>query len=89
MKHAYLVLLAALAAGTASGQSGKQADPADSQARVPAAPYRSAFEGYRSLEEPKRIPWRNANEEAARVGGHLGILREQAARGKPSQGELK
>ena len=45
--------------------------------------------GYRSLEEPKRIPWRDANQEVGRVGGHVGILREQAAREKPSQGERK
>ena len=89
MKHAYLCLLAALAAGTATAQSGSRPDPADPLARVPVAPYRSAFEGYRSLEEPKRIPWRDANAEAGRVGGHIGILREQATREKQPPGERK
>jgi len=89
MKHAHWCLLAALAAGTATAQSGARPDPADPQARVTVAPYRSAFEGYRGLDEPKRIPWRDANQEVGRVGGHVGILREQAAREKPSQGERK
>jgi hypothetical protein len=89
MKHAHWLLLAALAAGAAAAQSGARPDPADPQARVPAVPYRSAFEGYRSLEEPKRVPWRDANQEVGRVGGHMGVLREQATREKQSPGERK
>lgn len=84
MKHAHWCLLAAFAAGTATAQSGKRPDPADADARVPAATYRSAFEGYRRLEGEARTNWRAANEEVRRVGGHVGILRE-----KPAQGERK
>lgn len=78
MKHAYWLLLAALAAGNAVGKEEKRPDPADPKASVPASPHRSTFEGFRGLEEPKPVPWREANEEAARIGGHLGILRGQA-----------
>lgn len=84
MKHAHWLLLAALAAGNAGGKEEKRPDPADPHASVPVSPYRSVFEGYRSLEEPKAVPWREANEEAARIGGHLGILR-----GQPKPGERK
>ncbi|MDH3319346.1 MAG: hypothetical protein OEO84_06605 [Betaproteobacteria bacterium] len=87
--HVYLIALAALAAGTVSAQTGARPDPADPQARTPAPVYRSAFEGYRRLEDGQRPSWREANEEAARAGGHVGIVREQMAREKAAQGERK
>lgn len=89
MKHVPWYLLAALAASTASAQSPVPPDPADPQARVPAPVYRSAFEAFRTLEAGRRVNWREANEEAARIGGHIGILREQMARDKAAQGERK
>ena len=85
MKHAHWLLLAALAAGNASAQSGTRPDPADPNARVPETAYRSAFEGYQRHELSKQTPWRDANEEVGRVGGHVGILREQAARDKSAR----
>ena len=81
MKHAHWLLLAALAAGNAVAQEQKRPDPADPRVTSQAPVYRSAFEGYRRIEEPKRIPWREANDEVERVGGHIGILREQARQG--------
>lgn len=78
MKHAHWLLLAAFAAGNAVGKEDRRPDPADPQAPVLQSTYRSAFEGYRSLEEPKAVAWRDANDAAARIGGHIGILREQA-----------
>jgi hypothetical protein len=89
MKHSHWLLLAALAAGTVSAQTPARPDPADSAARVPAPAYRSSFEGYRRLENGNPPRWRAANDEAARIGGHVGILREQAAREKQAQGERK
>jgi hypothetical protein len=89
MKHIPWYLLAALAAGTASGQTPAHPDPADPAVRVPAPTYRSAFEGYRRLEIGDPPRWREANDEAARIGGHVGILREQMAREKAAQGERK
>jgi len=85
MKHVPWYLLAALAAGTATAQIPARPDPTNPAARVPAPTYRSAFEGFRRLEETPRTGWREANDEAARIGGHLGILRDQAAREKQSQ----
>lgn len=82
MKQLTWTLLAALAAGQAVAQETKRPDPADPQAKVPAPVYRSAFEGYRRLEEPRRVPWREANDEAERVGGHIGILRGLARQGE-------
>jgi len=85
MKHTHWLLLAALAAGNAWAQSGTRPDPADPNARVPETAYRSAFEGYQRHELSKQTPWRDANEEVGRVGGHVGILREQAARDKSAR----
>lgn len=87
--HVYLIALAALAAGTAFAQTGARPDPADPQAPAPAPVYRSAFEDFRRLEDAPRPNWREANEEAARIGGHIGILRELMAREKEKQGERK
>src|SRR5512134_1320044 len=87
MKHAHWLLLAALAAGTASAQSGARPDPADPTVRVPESAYRSAFEGYRLHELSRQTPWRDANQEVGRVGGHVGILREQGAREKDASGK--
>lgn len=89
MKHSHWLLLAALAAGTASAQTSARADPADPAIRVPAPTYRSAFEDYRRLEIAGPPRWREANDEAARIGGHIGILREQMAPEKAAQGERK
>jgi hypothetical protein len=89
MKHAHWLLLAAFAAGNAVAQAGKRPDPADPNAKAPAQVYRSAFEGYRNLEEAKPTVWRDANDAAARIGGHIGILREQAAGERAKQGERK
>ena len=89
MKHVPWYLFAALAAGPATAQIPARPDPTNPAARVPAPPYRSAFEGFRRLEETPRTRWREANDEAARIGGHIGVLREQAAREKQAQGERK
>jgi len=82
-------LLAALAAGTAFAQAPGRADPADPRVPAPAPAYRSAFEDYRRLEPGQRANWRDANEEAARIGGHIGVLREQMSRSKPTPEDRK
>lgn len=82
-------LLAASAAGVAFAEAPKRPDPADAQLRVPAPTYRSAFEGYKPTGPDPKPVWREANEEVGRVGGHIGILREQARREAQSAGERK
>ena len=37
--------------------------------------YRSAFEGYRSFQEPEARSWRDANEETRALGGHMGHVK--------------
>ena len=82
MQHRHWIWLAALAAGNAGAQSAARPDPADPAVRVPETAYRSAFEGYRNHDLSKQIPWRAANEEVGRVGGHVGILRDPASQEK-------
>lgn len=52
--------------------------PADPQALVPPPQHASAFNGYRPFRDEKPGPWREINDEVARVGGHLGIFRSNA-----------
>lgn len=72
----FLVLMLAMAA--ASGVA-PAAEPSPSQKSPPQAPaYRSAFEGYRPLiDEPLR-PWREVNDEVARLRGHIGHIGSEA-----------
>ncbi len=55
------------------------ADPADPEAKVPAAAYRSPFEGYRALGDEAVGDWRAANEEVGRIGGWREYAREAQA----------
>lgn len=48
--------------------------PAHPGVAVPAIKYDSAFTGYTPFREEKLLPWRGVNDEAAQVGGHLGIF---------------
>ena len=66
---------AALIAGAAAAESTSVPHPADPSAAVPAPRYDSAFNGYVRQREEKPAPWRDVNDEVARVGGHIGILR--------------
>lgn len=76
--------LAIAVAGAAMAQNAPQPNPADPKVRVPPQEYRSAFAGYRPYAEPEIAPWRSANDEAGRVGGHLGIVRGQREAAKPA-----
>lgn len=62
-------------------QSTKGSSPTDSAAAVPAVKYESAFTGYVPFRDEKLAPWRDVNDEAARVGGHLGIFGGAARHG--------
>ena len=53
-----------------------KADPLDASASVPAVAYESAFSRYRCTVEDKAIPWRDANDTAARIGGWRTYARE-------------
>lgn len=87
MQHRHWIWLAALAAGSAAAQSAARPDPADPAVRVPETAYRSAFEDYRRHDLSKQTPWREANDEVGRIGGHTGVLRDPSAQGKQASAE--
>ena len=66
--------LAALAPHAAAQQPATQPHPADPAAPAPAVKYESAFADYRGFREEPLAPWRGVNAEAARAGGHAGIV---------------
>ena len=59
----------------AAQERNQRPHPADPAAAVPALRHSSAFEGYRPLGNDKAAEWREANDEVAHAGGHIGILR--------------
>jgi len=58
----------------AAQQSVPRSGPADPAAPAPAFQYDSAFSNYRGFREAPLAPWRDVNDEVARVGGHIGII---------------
>ena len=83
----YIVLaaLAALAPHAVAQQQTAKPHPADPASPVPAVTYESAFTGYRGLREEPVAPWRGVNDEVARAGGHLGIVRGTQGSHGPSK----
>ena len=76
MKRTMLFALSALAGGVAFAEGESQRkDPAKPEVPVPPVTYRSAFEDYRPYREEEVLSWRAVNEEVARVGGHIGVLK--------------
>lgn len=61
-------------------------DPADPAVGVPAASYRSAFEGYRKMGDETVADWRASNDAVAKAGGWRAYAREaQAPEEKPTE----
>ena len=80
----WLHALLALAAGTASAQSGSTTDPLDPNARVPAVDYRSPLSTYRPVRDPSVANWKETNEQVGRLGGHVGHTGAGQGSGKPA-----
>jgi hypothetical protein len=82
-----LAVLAALAPQAAAQPAAPKPHPADPAAPVPVVKYESAFAGYRGFREEPLAPWRDVNDEVARIGGHIGIMRgagsQAPATGRP------
>jgi hypothetical protein len=58
----------------AIAQQQPSTNPADPRTAVAAPQYQSAFTDYQPFRDEKLAPWRDINDETARVGGHLGIF---------------
>jgi hypothetical protein len=71
-----MVLLPATGARAEVVPRPPRADPGDASAPVPAPAYRSALARYQRLDEPKPLPWREANDTVARIGGWRVYARE-------------
>ena len=82
MKNLLIAVIALAAHGSlaAAQPTASHTNPADPDAPAPALQYESAFTDYRAFRETPLAPWRDVNDEVARVGGHLGILRGQGSR---------
>lgn len=78
----YAVALTPLAA--LAQQPPTKSHPANPGATAPAVTYESAFAGYLPYRDQKLASWREVNDEAARVGGHLGIFGGAAHGGQTS-----
>ncbi|MDH5537552.1 MAG: hypothetical protein OEZ08_18530 [Betaproteobacteria bacterium] len=68
-------VIAALGATAVGAQGTRFPHPADAAVAASPPRYDSAFAGYASYRDEKLAPWREVNDEVARVGGHIGILR--------------
>lgn len=73
---------AALAAGLPLGAQAERARPP-----AEAAPYHSAFEGYRSFEAVEVQDWRKSNDTVREIGGWRAYAREiqQGHQEQPAQ----
>ena len=54
-------------------------DPLDATAPVPALSYRSSLTSYRAFGDDKPVPWKEANDTTARIGGWRAYAREARA----------
>lgn len=72
------VVLLALAQPAHAQQSGEGAarNPADPGAQTPSLQYKSPFAGYRPFASGAVGPWREVNDEVARIGGWKAYARE-------------
>jgi hypothetical protein len=48
------------------------------------ATYRSVFDSYRRFSDEPVAPWRQVNDEVARVGGHAGALKSDRGSQPPA-----
>jgi len=79
--------LAILASAFITGGVHAQSRPTPDDAAAPVAPseYESAFKGYQPYRDEPLAPWREVNDTAGQVGGHVGVLRaEQRGAARPA-----
>lgn len=87
MNYRIAATLAALAAaGAALAQEPRRAGPAEASANAPNSRYDSVFTGYRRYQDEPIAPWREANDEMRRLGGHVGHVPGTATPSVPAPG---
>ncbi|WP_344762014.1 hypothetical protein [Actimicrobium antarcticum] len=82
----FLLAMCVVLPCAASAQSQQSSDPASADAAVPAVTYTSAFSNYRAVSAEQVSPakvWRQANDELANTGGHMGGGSSQPESAKP------
>ena len=75
MKTLFAIAVLAAVAPFAAAQQQPRPEPTDPATPVRAFGYDSTFSGYRGFREEPLAPWRDVNDEVARIGGHIGIVR--------------
>jgi hypothetical protein len=78
------LLLGATSLQAQSNLATRQPDPNDPSVVVPAAQYRSGFEGYRYLRDEPVLSWKESNDLVGRIGGWRVYAREAAPAESPS-----
>jgi hypothetical protein len=73
---AALCFVAGAAAAQTPPPAAAKPDPLDPGASVPTVAYVSVFSRYRRTADDNAIPWREANDTAARIGGWRVYARE-------------
>lgn len=86
--YRYFIVLAVTAAAmpaVLAQQAGRPVS-SDPEAIVPPARYEQVFRDYVPYSEQKIAAWRDINDEAARIGGHVGSLRQSGFRSNAHKG---
>jgi hypothetical protein len=73
------LLLAAALTCAAPCTAQPRPDPLDAQAPVPALRFNSSLGSFRGLGDDKSVPWKEANDTTARIGGWRAYAREARA----------
>jgi hypothetical protein len=81
------VPLAVLTAALPCGAQPRP-DPLDATAPVPALKYSSSLNSFRAFGDDKPVPWKEANDTTARIGGWRAYAREARAPAPAASGPL-
>ena len=83
--RAFALLAAVAMASSSAAPPASPPDPASPGASVPPLTYHPVLAGYRALPGDRATSWRQANEQAAAIGGWRAYAREaQRPEGAPS-----
>ncbi len=70
--------LTVLPGGIAVAQTAARPDPTDPKIASPMPDPGSAYSNYRAFADEPLAPWREVNDDVARIGGHAGALKGDA-----------